>query len=283
MGLAALGAGGAAQEAFGEVENWAGCAPTRRRALRRAGHWLGRARPTNHQLRARARLPLRTPSPLLALALTGAPRPPQPPSCAPLPPSRRVPGVYRVVARYGYMEEDIDHGPAFVRQLVACLVRHVTSKESGSGGAGAGDAAGTRANGAGAAANGNGAEAAGGAVGGGDPGPASGVSGRVELPTVMRGTTALAARERALSARAGGATAEGEGGGAPAPPERWSSVPVSPDGDAALDSVTGGGVVFVDGFLCATALGNDLALGLRVYTGPTPANPGSLGHPCSGL
>jgi hypothetical protein len=38
-----------------------------------------------------------------------------------------VAGVYRVVARYGYMEE-VAHGPHFVRQLVGCLVRHVAGE-----------------------------------------------------------------------------------------------------------------------------------------------------------
>jgi hypothetical protein len=38
----------------------------------------------------------------------------------------RIPGVYRVVIRYGYMEI-VDMGPAFVRQLVGCLVKHAVA------------------------------------------------------------------------------------------------------------------------------------------------------------
>jgi K+ potassium transporter len=40
--------------------------------------------------------------------------------------SRRMPGMYRVVQRVGYFES-IDHGPAFVRQLVGCLIKHVAA------------------------------------------------------------------------------------------------------------------------------------------------------------
>lgn len=35
-----------------------------------------------------------------------------------------LPGVYRAIVRYGYMEAP-NHGPEFVRRLVGCLIRHV--------------------------------------------------------------------------------------------------------------------------------------------------------------
>jgi hypothetical protein len=41
----------------------------------------------------------------------------------------KISGMYRVIVRYGYMEV-VDHGPTFVRQLVSCLVQHVTQQGS---------------------------------------------------------------------------------------------------------------------------------------------------------
>lgn len=39
--------------------------------------------------------------------------------------SRSVMGIYHVVVRYGYMDK-VDHGPAFVSELVSCIVTHLT-------------------------------------------------------------------------------------------------------------------------------------------------------------
>eukprot|EP00775_Hariotina_reticulata_P013850 gene13850-13972_t len=41
--------------------------------------------------------------------------------------SSKISGMFRVIVRYGYMEE-VDQGAAFVRQLVGCLVRHVAQQ-----------------------------------------------------------------------------------------------------------------------------------------------------------
>ena len=42
--------------------------------------------------------------------------------------SQQLAGMYRVIARYGYMEQ-VNHGPEFVRQLIGCLMRFVTQQQ----------------------------------------------------------------------------------------------------------------------------------------------------------
>jgi len=129
----------------------------------------------------------------------------------------RIPGVYQVVVRIGYME-DVDLGPAFVHQLVGCLVRHVTRDQS--------------------EANEEESEASGGASGFSASAGGGGISRRgggvaIDMP---------AAAVAAATVVGGGLGGGGDGATAA---EEWTSVQLSVvDEDALEDMSTEGARVF---------------------------------------